>query len=133
VKAIWVCFSLLTLLMVPFSAAQPQAMDFENNQMSGHHETITCAIHGVGQLASEAPNNTHDCCSEPLISDMLADSCENLNCEQDCGHCLGSASYFASLQVDTRVSPYVPVSNNSHYHFSLQVIDASPQTPPPNA
>lgn len=132
-KAIWVCFSLLTLLLAPFSAAQSRAMDMESSTLSGHLEIVICAMHGVGQLANEVANNGHDCCPDVLISDMLTDSCETIDCEQDCGHCLGSASYFATLQVDTRVSPYIPVNNNAHYHFSLQVMVASPQTPPPNA
>ncbi|MCO4321493.1 hypothetical protein [Aliidiomarina quisquiliarum] len=132
-KAIWICFTLLTLLLAPFSAAQSQAMNIENSNLSGHHETAICAMHGVGQPVSKAANSGHDCCPDVLISDMLTDSCETIDCEQDCGHCLGSASNFATLQVDNRVSPYVPVSNNAHYHFSLQVMVASPQTPPPNA
>lgn len=132
-KAIWVCFSLLTLLLAPFSAAQSRAMDTEHTKLSSHHETVICAMHSVAPAANEILSNTHDCCPEPWFSDMFTDSCDSLNCEQDCGHCLGSASYFATLQVDTRVSPYVPVSNNTRYQFSLQVMVTSPQKPPPNA
>lgn len=143
VKVIWVCFSLFTLLLAPFSVAQSQAMGIENTTVSvaenstealavSHQASIMAPKHTASQAHHEL-SNQHECCSVQIMNDLLKDSCENLECDQDCGHCLGSASYFATLHVDTHISPYVPLSTNARYHFSLQVMVNSPQTPPPNA
>lgn len=130
-KIIWLCFSLFTLLLAPFSQGQAQVMDMENTNMTHYQNSTSGSLHAA-HLTADA-SSQHDCCSEQLISDVLLDSCESIECEHDCANCLGSGSYFATLNFDTADTPYLPVTNNSGYRFSLQVMVASPQTPPPNA
>lgn len=131
VKTVWVCFSLFALLLAPLSQGQAQVMDVENTNMTHHQNSMSGSLHATHLTASAS--SQHDCCTEQFINDVLIDSCESIDCEHDCANCLGSCSYFATLGLDTADTLYLPLTNSSGYRFSLQVIVASPQTPPPNA